>query len=246
MTSKENTIWHGLSLNTIYNMDCIEWMKLIPDGSIDCIITSPPYNIGNMHSNSNKYGTYQWNNMPEEEYQAWQIVFLNQCYRILKSDWSIFYNHKVRIRDWYAIHPIQWLLKSWFVLKQEIVWDLGKSANSDKIRFFPYSERIYRMTKDPKTKLNNVNNYSDVWRVIPKHKRKETWHIAVMPEEIVKIILHSTDYKTILDPFMWSWTTAIACINTNRNFIWFELDENYWNISNKRIQDRLSDNTLFS
>ncbi len=39
---KKKASWHGLSLNTIYNMDCIEWMKLIPDWSIDCIITDPP------------------------------------------------------------------------------------------------------------------------------------------------------------------------------------------------------------
>jgi DNA modification methylase len=39
----------------------------------------------------------------------------------------------------------------------------------------------------------------------------------------------------ILDPFMWSWTTALACINTNRNYIWFELDEWYYKIANKRI-----------
>ena len=60
MTLKENNIWHGLSMNTIYNMDCIEGMKLIPDWSIDAIITDPPYNIArknNFHAMKNKY----WN-----------------------------------------------------------------------------------------------------------------------------------------------------------------------------------------
>ena len=42
---KENSIWHGLSMNTIYNMDCIEGMKLIPDNGIDSIVTDPPYEI---------------------------------------------------------------------------------------------------------------------------------------------------------------------------------------------------------
>ena len=43
---KESSIWHGLSTNTIYNMDCIEGMKMIPDGSIDLVLTDPPYGIG--------------------------------------------------------------------------------------------------------------------------------------------------------------------------------------------------------
>jgi len=43
MEDEKGYIWNGLSLNKIYNMDCIEGMKLIPDGSIDCIITDPPY-----------------------------------------------------------------------------------------------------------------------------------------------------------------------------------------------------------
>lgn len=241
MNSKKDDVWQWLCLNTIYNMDCIEGMKLIPDWSIDCIITSPPYNIGNMHSNNIKFGTYPWNNMKEIEYQNWQIEFLNECYRILKENGSLFYNHKIRIKDKVAIHPMVWILKSNLILKQEIVWDMGKSANSDKIRFFPYSERIYWLVKEKETKLFNRYNLSDVWRVVPKHKRKDIGHIAVMPLEIVENILNSNEYTTILDPFMWSGTTAIACINTNRNYIWFELDEWYRNIANKRIQDRLSE-----
>ena len=238
---KENNVWHGLSMNTIYNMDCIEWMKLIPDWSIDCIITSPPYNIWKMHSNHKYFWTYWWNDMNESEYQSRQISFIDECIRVLKDDWSLFYNHKIRIKNKIAIHPMERILKTKWILKQEITWDLWKSANSDRIRFFPYSERIYRIVKQKETKIFNKKNLSDVWRVVPIHKRQKTNHIAVMPEKIVHNIINATQYTTFLDPFMWSWTTAIACINTNRNFIWFELDEWYRNIANKRIQDKLSE-----
>ncbi len=231
--------WHGLSLNTIYNMDCIEGMKLIPDGSVDLIITSPPYNIGKMHSNQTSHWTYANNDMDEVQYQKRQIEFINECIRVLKRDWSMFYNHKVRIKDKKAIHPMQWILQADGILKQEIVRDMWKSANSDKMRFFPYSERIYRIVKDENTKLFNIKNHSDVWRIVPTSKRKETGHIAVMPIEVVERIIESVEWDIILDPFMWSWTTAIACVNTNRNYIWFEIDEWYRNIANKRIQDRL-------
>lgn len=222
--------------------DCLEVMKDIPDKSIDLIITSPPYNIGNMKSNMIKYGTYAGNNMKESEYQAWQIKFLNECYRVLKDTGSIFYNHKVRIKKGIALHPLEFILKSDFILKQEIVWDMGKSANCDKIRFFPFSERIYWLVKNPKTKLYNVDNLSDVWRCVPTHKRKETGHIAVMPEKIVSNILNNIDGDIVLDPFMGSGTTGVACINTNRNFIGIELDENYFEIAKKRIESHEVEN----
>lgn len=224
-----------IKLNTIYNEECIEGMKKVEDKSVDLIITSPPYNIGKMHSNKTQHGTYSGNDMNEKEYQNWQLAFLEECYRVLKEDGSLFYNHKVRIKNGAAIHPLQWLLKSNFILKQEITWDMGKSANCDKIRFFPFSERIYWFTKNPKVKLHNVLKLSDVWRVVPKHKRKDLGHIAVMPTEIAENILNSIEGDVVLDPFMGSGTTAIACLNTNRKYIGFELDKEYYNKSIERI-----------
>lgn len=228
-----------MELNKIYNEDCLEGMKQIPDDSIDIIITSPPYNIGRMHSNSTQHGTYQGNDMKEEDYQKWQIDILNEMFRVLKEEGSLFYNHKIRIKKGEGIHPLKWIFKTNFTLKQEITWDMGKSANCDKIRFFPFSERIYWLAKSPKTKLHNINKLSDVWRVVPTHKRKETGHIAVMPEQIAEIILQSIEGGTVLDPFMGSGTTAIAAINTNRNYIGFELDKNYYDIANKRIEEHM-------
>lgn len=217
--------------------DCLEILKNMPSESVDLIITSPPYNIGKMHSNKIQYGSYDGNDMKENDYQQWQIQVLNECYRVLKQNGSMFYNHKIRIKNGLAIHPLEWLLKSRFLLKQEITWDMGKSANCDKIRFFPFSERIYWLVKNPKTKIYNQLNLSDVWRVVPTHKRKDIGHIAVMPTEIVYNILHSvTNAESILDPFMGSGTTGVACKELNRNFIGIELDENYFEIAKQRIK----------
>ena len=225
-------------MSKVLQGDCLEVMKSFDDNSIDCIITSPPYNIGNMHSNDIQFGTYSGNNMKEDVYQKWQVEFLNECHRVLKEDGSMFYNHKIRIKDKKAIHPMEWLLKTNFILKQEIVWDMGKSANSDKIRFFPYSERIYWLVKNKETKIFNVDSLSDVWRVVPKHKRKDTGHIAVMPVEIVENIIKSTEYKTILDPFAGSGTTGVACKNLNRNYILMEKEPEYIEIINKRLSNQ--------
>ena len=79
--------------------DCLEVMDdLIASGVVvDAIVTSPPYNIGNMHSNSTIHGTYANNDMNEEEYQNWQIQFLNKCFKILSPTGSLFYLSLIHI-----------------------------------------------------------------------------------------------------------------------------------------------------
>ena len=89
------------------------------------MITSPPYNLGKKHhTGNNHFKSYiDYNDdIPEDEYQKWQLDFLKECYRVLKDDGSMWYNHKNRIRNGVQITPYSWLLKSDFIIKQEIVW----------------------------------------------------------------------------------------------------------------------------
>ena len=204
---------------------------------VDAIVTSPPYNIGEMRSNTTKHGSYANNNMKEEEYQNWQIEFLNKCFKILSPTGSLFYNHKVRIRDGVAIHPLEWIFKSNFILKQEITWNMKKSANCDKMRFFPFSERVYWMTKDSKIKINNKKRLSDVWDCVSTSRRKDTGHIAVMPEQIALNCLEALDDGLVLDPFMGTGTTGVVCKSLGRDFIGIELDDTYFGIAKERIEN---------
>ena len=205
--------------NKIYNEDCLDTMSKMPDDYVDLTITSPPYNIGKMHSNHLQFGTYDGNNMKEDDYQLWQIDILNKLYDKTKSTGSLFYNHKVRIKNGIATHPLEFILKNKWILKQEIVWDMAKSANCDKIRYFPFSERVYWLVKDSKTKLKNDLSLSDVWRCVPTNKRKNNKHIAVMPEVIVDNILKTNIGYIVYDPFMGSGTTAKMALKNNRKYI---------------------------
>jgi len=182
--------------------------------------------------------------MPEELYQQWQIEILNECYRVLRQDGSMWYNHKNRIKDGIQITPYEWILKSKFahLVKQEIVWFNG-SQNFDKIRFYPMTERVYWLVKDPKTKMFNAINHHDVfdakdWK--PEGTKGE--FKRAFPIKMVEDILSCFENaKIVLDCFMGSGTTAIACINTNRNFIGFELDKHYCDIANERIRKTLAE-----
>lgn len=225
--------------------DCLELMKELPDESVDLIITSPPYNLGAKHHTGNNhfksYSTYN-DNMPEELYQQWQIKILNECHRVLKSTGSMWYNHKNRIRNGVQITPYEWILKSKFSnsIKQEIVWFNG-SQNFDKCRFYPMTERVYWLTKNPKTKMYNSINHHDVfdtkdWKPVGTKGEFKRAFPTQMPEDIIKCFPKA---QIILDPFMGSGTTGVACVNTNRNFIGYELDEKYFNIAKERIENTL-------
>lgn len=266
---KENSSWHGLSLNTIYNMDCIEWMKLIPDWSIDLTVTSPPYD------NLRTYNWYSWDFewVAKELYRVtkqWGVIvwivwdatskfsetwtsfrqalyFKDECWLNL-LDTMIYYKQNYApayptLRRYanqfeYMFIFSKWKPKTFNPIQREKIehknWKTRfRKPDWTKIDKFIITER---KTKD----ASNVWSYP-VWN-------KTIDHPAVFPEKLAEdhILSWSNEWDIVLDPFMWSGTTAKMALINNRNYIWFELSQEYVDIANKRIQGRLSDNTLFS
>jgi site-specific DNA-methyltransferase (adenine-specific) len=225
--------------------DCLEVMKDIPDNSVDCIITSPPYN---KHSANRKCGkTDSWqranidygdfkDDLPEEEYQKQQKNLMREMVRVLKPNGSIFYNHKVRIVKHRAIIPTEWL--SEFNIRQVLIWDRTSTPQLAPIRWFPITEYIYWITKgqvQPKFYKRSKHQH-EIIRITPKPMKE---HPAPFPEELVEtLMLNTTDENDIvLDPYMGSGTTGVACKNLNRNFIGIEISEEYLKIAEERINN---------
>jgi len=227
-----------LKLNTIYNLDCLKGLKKIKDKSIDLIITSPPFNLGNTHHTGfKKHKSYE-DKMPEKDYQLWQLEVLNECFRVLKNNGSLIYQHKNRISKGIQISPYEWIYKSNFIIKQEIVW-INRSQNFDKIRFYPFTERVYWLAKDNKTKLYNKINKQDVfdWKEW-KPVGTRGVHTRAFPEKLVEDFLNVfPDAKLILDPFIGSGTVAVVCKKMKRNFIGFEKNKDFIKYSNKRLSE---------
>lgn len=224
--------------NKIINDDCLNVLKQLPNNCIDLVVTSPPYNIGNVHHTGNTRHSPYADDIDEQEYQNWQIKVLNELARVLKNTASIFYNHKNRIKDGFTISPYEWILKTNLKIKQEITWKNG-SQNFDKIRFYPMSEKIFWLSKK-NVKINNVFNLSDVWDyndVLPEknnmiHKRAFSVKFARIFIEVA-----SNQNDLVLDCFSGSGTTAIACSELKRRFICIEKDKQYYEASVKRLED---------
>lgn len=239
-----------MKTNVIYNEDNMVGMEklLKKHGTnlVDLIITSPPYNLGGrFHTGNNRMKSYDKysDDLPEEEYQEKQINFLNKCYKLLDGNGSMFYNHKPRIFDGKTIHPLEWILKSDFTLKQEIVWRNG-SQNFDKIRFYPMTERVYWLTKKTETTLNNSIGLSDLWTF--KNANRDPEHNATFPIDLPEVIMSCfPNAKIVLDPYMGVGTTAIAAVRMKKDFVGFELSEKYYEVSLERVEREMAQVTLF-
>ena len=232
-----------MELNRIYNIDCLEGMKQLEDNSVNCIITSPPYN---KHSANRKIGkTDSWqkaniaygefdDDLPEGEYQEQQKRFLRECLRVLADDGSIFYNHKARIVNHSIISPHEWLGE--FVVRQMIIWNRKNSPTLEPIRFMPNTEYIFWITKERKTPKFNPEafKYGEVWTMSPIATPD---HPATFPIELPLRCIRATTEKgdLVLDPYMGSGTTAEACMMLERNFIGFEINPSYCAVSEKKI-----------
>jgi site-specific DNA-methyltransferase (adenine-specific) len=216
---------------TIYNADCRDVLPTLD--KVDLVLTSPPYNLGNDHHTGNIRHSAYSDDMPENEYQNWQVQVLESLWSVVKDSGSLLYNHKNRIRNGLQITPYEWLLRSDWLVKQEIVWRNG-SQNFDKIRFYPMTERIYWLAKRSDTTLQNVINQHDVfeWDSVGTGQA----HTRAFPVRLAtNMIACFPDAQTILDPFMGSGTTLRAAKDLNRKAIGIEIEERYCEIAAKRM-----------
>jgi len=235
-----------MKLNKIYNEDCLDTMARMEDNFIDLTITSPPYNLGKKHHTGNKkfnaYDEYI-DDLPEDKYQAQQIKMLNELYRVTKEGGSLMYNHKNRIREGLQISPYEWLFKTEWTIKQEIVWFNG-SQNFDKVRFYPMTERIYWLSKGNKTNFINVINQHDLIKDTAEGTDKD--HKRAFPLSLArKFIMCFPNSRLIYDPYMGSGTTAEASLCENKSYLGSEISKNYIKTSQNRINKYLSQLKIF-
>jgi len=235
-----------MKTNVNYNEPNLETMAKMPDCFLDLTVTSPPYNLGKKHhTGNNVFDSYDEYNddLPEDVYQSKQIEMLNELYRVTKEGGSVMYNHKNRIRNGLQISPYEWLFKTKWTIKQEVVWFNG-SQNFDKIRFYPMTERIYWLSKGTDTNFTNAINQHDLIKDNAEGTNKE--HKRAFPLSLARrFIMCFPDAKVIYDPYMGSGTTAIACIEEKREFIGSEISKKYFDECSKRIEQRYAEPKLF-
>lgn len=243
-----------MELNVIYNEDCLEGMKRIPDKSIDCIICDLPYNMTSM----------KWDCAIDLD-QLWE-----QYNRIIKDDGNI-------VLFCTGLFTYKLIMSNLKKYRYKLIWkkNVPTGMSSAKYRPMKYYEEIvvfgnakskYNPVMKPRIGVGkacyNYNHYcgknnhvqlskvqrkydpdyvqpSDVieFNVVPNRNGK--LHPTQKPVELLEYLIktYSNEGDVILDNCIGVGSTAIACKNTNRNFIGFELDKVFFDKCIERINN---------
>ena len=232
-----------MEIDNIYNMDCLEGMKQIPDGTIDLCVTDPPYLIetkgGGIYTQEDKQYVKELNDIKD----GFRTEILDELCRVMKRiNIYIFCSQKqiIPLTDYFVTkRGCNWNLLSWHKTNPVPACGNKYLTDTEFLLFFRQKGvKLYGNFDTKRTWFNTPLNQAD----------KEKWgHPTIKPLNIVQTLVFnsSEEGQTVLDPFMGSGTTAIACIKEKRHFIGFEKDETYWKKSVERVKNEQQQLSLF-
>ena len=250
----------------LYQGDCLEVMKNIPKNSVDCIITSPPYDDLRDYNSTINYETLIhlfYNALNNGGIVVWNVDDrISTGSKTLSSfkQALLFKEIGFNVNDiiiWKKTNPIPQLKRSHYQHSYEFMFVFSKGfpktfnpilVNCSCAGKQLSSGKVASKNKKRKSKSITVNEQkiaSDIWEFPICHN--DTNHPAVFPLELPLLHIKSwtNENDTVLDPFMGSGTTGIACKMLNRNFIGIELDENYFKTAKERIERYSVNKKLF-
>lgn len=237
-----------MELNKIYNMDCVEYIKTLPDECVDLIIADVPYNIGKNYGNDSDK---QDKDIYIKNLKSW----ISEFDRVLKPNGSLFiYTGK----QYYPYYYIE--IEKYMNIKNEIIWIYDSSGVQAKTKYGSLYEPLIWATKhnkkytfnkeyamveaktgakrklidyrkNPPQPYNTIKVDGDVWRYTRvRFKMKEyTKHPTQKPLSICDRIIqvHSNEGDLVYIPFAGSGSEIVSCINNNRNYITTEISKQY-------------------
>lgn len=224
-----------MELNKIYNMDCLEGMRQLPDNCVDLVVTDPPYVIetsgAGIYKQADKQYVKELNNMKD----GFSTQVLDELCRIMKKINIYFFCSQKQIiplLDYFVKgKKCNWNLLTWH--KTNPVPACGNKYLTDTEYILFFREKGVKIYGEFKTKFTyyiTPLNQSD---------KKKYGHPTIKPINIVTnlIVNSSLENGIVFDPFMGSGTTAVAAKECGRNFIGYELDSDYYEICNKRLEE---------
>lgn len=217
--------------------DCLELMKDIPDKSIDLIVIDPPYELetqrgGGFFRNSN------------EKRRKYQDEIENMMTGISEQLLDILCNKMKKVNMYIFCSRTQMLTLLNYANKNNFSWNLLTWHKTNPIptcnnKYLNDTEYIVFMREKGVQVFGSYHTKKSYFITSVNKKEKQLYrHPTIKPLDIIEnlIINSSQENDTILDCFMGSGTTGVACKKLNRNFIGIELDEKYFNIAKERIE----------
>jgi len=219
----------------LFNGDCLEVLKTFEDNSVDCVFTSPPYNI--KRTKGNKYHKYDFDKFEDNKvnYLEWSIEVIDQLLRVSKT--HVFWNIQANYYNKKDVHKLIGHYAN--KIQQNIIWHkpVNYIPSSQHYYISNVYEYILGITNSKYIRSNEIftKNHIDVPGY---HKNRGKFNAVMHPDVADFIIDHFTQPNDIvLDPFMGSGTTGISCKKYGRDFIGIELVPEYYEGAKERIED---------
>ena len=245
----ENSINEGILDSIIPHSS--EVMEELPDNSVHLMVTSPPYNVGKEYDKDLTLGEYV-----EFLQRVWREV-----YRVLVPGGRMCVNiANLGRKPYIPLHAI--LIKSimeiGFLMRGEIIWDKDSSAGTSTAwgSWMSASNPVLRDTheyilvfskggfkrENPMKRESTITRdeflefTKSVWR-FPTVSARKIGHPAPFPIELPYRLIQLYTFKgeVVLDPFMGSGQTALACLSTERHFVGYETNQEYVELARKRV-----------
>jgi len=215
-----------LELNKIYCMDCLEGLKKLPDNSINLVVIDPPYGMNYQSS----WRKQKYNKIKNDDNIEWFKPILNELFRVLKNN-----SHCYIFCNDYAVSYFRDYAKEiGFNVKRTLVWVKNNHTSGDlEGDYGNKTEFIIYLQKGRKC----LNGKRDT-NVLYFEREECKGHPTIKSLKLINYLLNKSSIKNdiILDCFMGSGTTAIACKELDRQFIGFEISEEYCKIAEQRLK----------
>lgn len=217
--------------------NALEFIKAIPDNSIDCVVTDPPYkvtprgNAGNSGGMFTKKVNMQGRVFAENDVKI--TDFASDLYRVLKEQTHCY----VRCNQINLQPYLNELTKVGFKVTRVLVWDKGNKINNQF--YMGQVEFIIFCRKGKSKRVNNCGISELIAIPNKKTKRKDgsNYHDTEKPVALMQLLVEQSTMEgdVVLDPFVGIGATAIACVKTGRKFIGYELDKTYYAVATGRV-----------
>lgn len=260
-----------IELNNIYNISCEYGIQALKESGtkVDCIITSPPYNVdlGDNKFNKNPYDLYK-DNKNHWEYIKWLKSIFSSCQDILNVGANICINIGDGTNGNIPTHSdiMQFMSRDLnFIPITTIIWNKANCSNRtswgswrspsnmsfptpfEYILVFRYLSREHPGDKDAITVSSEefVQNSLALWE-FGTEKLSKIGHPACFPEELPKRLIQQLTYRgeIIFDPFMGSGTVASVAKGLGRKYLGFELSPQYYQLSLDRVNNTVANSLL--
>jgi len=218
-------------INKVIQGDCLEMMKHIPDKCVDLVLTDPPYGIdyqSNMRVMSEKFEKIA-NDNNDSRFTAYSEYF-----RVMKDNTVaiVFCSFKNFAQDYIV-------LSNMFSIKNTIVWNKGGGGIGDLTHSLLTDYELAIVAHKGQGEIRGKRDGS-VWTV-NKVNPNTMMHPTEKPVELLKRCIEkfSDEGAVVLDTYLGSGTTAVACKQLNRKYIGIELSQKYCDIANERLKQDL-------